>query len=136
MTRKRVFVSYHHSTDRHYKNLLLAWDKNKRFDFRMRDCSADLSVRSNNPESLKRVLSMKINKGTHFLVIIGPDTHDCEWVKWEIRKARELEKNIIAVKTNPHNRPPAELYRAGAEWINHFRMRPICEALEKTPTYE
>lgn len=38
--KKKLFVSY--DNDKHYKNLLLAWDGNKLFEFSMHDHSADV----------------------------------------------------------------------------------------------
>ena len=37
MAKPTVFISYDYDHDRHYKNLLLAWDKNKEFDFTFYD---------------------------------------------------------------------------------------------------
>ena len=33
MAKRKIFVSYDYDNDRHYKNILLAWDKNREFDF-------------------------------------------------------------------------------------------------------
>ena len=41
MPKHTVFISYAYDHDRHYKNLLLAWDKNKEFDFTFYDSSVD-----------------------------------------------------------------------------------------------
>ena len=35
MAAKKVFVSYDHSEDVHYKKLLRAWDANTEFDFEL-----------------------------------------------------------------------------------------------------
>ncbi len=40
MAKKKVFISYDYDKDRHYKNLLLAWDANSEFDFNLSDQSA------------------------------------------------------------------------------------------------
>jgi len=46
MAKKKVFISYDYDHDKHYKNLLLAWDKNSEFDFSFYDTSVDVSVDS------------------------------------------------------------------------------------------
>jgi len=96
--KKKVFVSYDYDNDKHYKNLLLAWDGNKLFDFSIHDHSADVSINSTNAAAIKSVLSRFINEATYFLVIVGAKTYKSAWVKWEIEKAVELNKRIIAVK--------------------------------------
>ena len=129
--KRKVYISYHYDTDRHYKNLLLAWNKNKNLDFHMRDQSADLSVNSAEAPVIKRILTEKIGQGNYFMVLIGKVTKKCEWVKWEIAKAKELEKKIIAIKIHPENKGPAELYGAGAAWALNFRLEAINAAMNK-----
>jgi hypothetical protein len=129
--KKRVFISYHYDRDRHYKNLLLAWNNKNLFDFHMRDESADISVDSREAAVIKRVISAKINHGNYFIVIIGKSTRKCQWVRWEIAKARELKKKIVAVKIDRRIAAPDELYGAGAAWAYTFSLQSINNALAK-----
>jgi hypothetical protein len=129
--KKKVFISYHFDKDCHYKNLLLAWNNNSHFDFHMRDLSADVSVHSTDASTIKRIISTKINKGNYFVVLVGPETHTCEWVKWEITKAKELKKKIVAVKIDRRHEAPEELYGAGAAWAYSFKLSAINNAIEK-----
>lgn len=129
--KKQVFVSYQYDRDRHYKNLLMAWNNNTLFDFQMRDQSADLSVNSLDASTIKRSISAKINKGNYFIVLVGKTTRKCEWVKWEIEKAKELKKKIIAVKLDRRNKAPDELYGAGAKWAYCFKLNAISNAINK-----
>ncbi|MDQ3109574.1 MAG: TIR domain-containing protein [Bacteroidota bacterium] len=129
--RRKVFISYHFERDRHYKNLLLAWDSNGNFDFHMRDYSADISIGSTEASVIKRAISTKINKGNYFIVIVGKSTHKCQWVKWEIAKAKELNKKIIAVKIDRRIPAPDELYRSGVSWAYTFRLNSISNAIAK-----
>lgn len=131
MAKKRVFISYDYDNDKHYKNLLLAWDKNKQFDFYISDYSADVSIDSTDAGSIKRVLSRFINDGNYFLCIVGKKTHKSGWVKWEIAKAVELRKKIIAVKTDRENRTPDELYGINASWALSFTHEAIKNAIDK-----
>lgn len=131
MAKKKVFISYDYTNDKHYKNLLLAWDKNADFDFSMDDQSADVSINSNDSTVIKRAISLKINSATYFLCIIGEKTYKSAWVKWEIEKAKELKKNIIAVKTAPSNISPSEITGIGAKWALSFSHEGIKTAIEK-----
>lgn len=132
MAKRRVFISYDYDNDRHYKNLLVAWDANKRFDFQFSDHSADVSINSVHAPAIKSVISRYINQGTTFLVIIGKKSYKSNWVKWEIAKAVELRKKIIAVKTDRTNISPDELLGVGASWAMSFTHESIIAAINNT----
>lgn len=106
MAKPKIFISYDYDNDKHYKNMLLAWDKNDEFDFAFSDHSADVSIQSTNAEAIKRAISAKINSATHFLCIVGSKTSSSGWVTWEIDKAKELKKKLVAVKTASDNKTP------------------------------
>lgn len=127
--KKKVFISYDYEGDKHYKNLLLAWDKNKTFDFYTSDYSADVGINSTKAGTVKSVLSRYINEATYLLVIVGKKTHKSDWVKWEIEKAIELKKKIVAVKTDRENTSPSELYNIGASWAMSFTLESISNAI-------
>lgn len=127
--KKKIFVSYDYTNDKHYKNLLLAWDANKLFDFSIHDHSADVGINSTDARAIKSVLSRYINEATYFLVIVGAKTHKSEWVKWEIEKAVELGKRIVAVKTDRENTSPSELLGVGASWAMSFTYQAIVDAI-------
>uniref|UniRef100_UPI0040470D32 TIR domain-containing protein n=1 Tax=Roseivirga sp. TaxID=1964215 RepID=UPI0040470D32 len=129
MAKKKVFISYDYDNDRHYKNLLLAWDGNKQFDFSISDHSADVSINSTRAATIKGVLTRKIDECPRFLVIVGTHTHKSNWVKWEIEKAHSLGKKIIAVKTDRSNTTPSELYGIGVSWAMSFTLLSISNAI-------
>lgn len=130
--KKKVFISYDYINDKHYKNLLLAWDQNKRFDFYISDYSADVSIDSTKASAIKSVLSRYINEATVLLVIVGKQTHKSDWVRWEINKAFELGKRIVAVKTDRENLTPPELYNIGASWAMSFALVSISNAIDNS----
>jgi len=130
MANKKVFISYDYDNDKHYKNLLVAWDANKEFDFSFYDASVDVSVDSDDAAAIKRVISARINSAPYFLCIVGEKTHSSRWVAWEIGKAVELKKKIIAVKTAKDNTSPAGLYGVGAQWALSFTFASIKKALD------
>ncbi len=130
MAKKKVFISYDYDNDRHYKNLLLAWDANRLFDFSIHDHSADVSINSTNASAIKSVLSRYINEVPYFLVIVGSKTYRSAWVTWEIKKAVELNKRIIAVKTDRENTSPDALLGVGASWAMSFTYDAITRAID------
>jgi len=127
---KKVFISYDYDNDKHYKNLLLAWDANKQFDFSMYDMSADVSIDSVTASVIKSVISRYINEATYFLVIVGSKTHKSKWVTWEIEKAVELKKKIVAVKIDKDNTSPEALLGIGASWAMSFTFDAIKKAID------
>jgi hypothetical protein len=130
MAKKKVFISYDYDEDKNYKNLLLAWDKHSDFDFSMDDHSADVSIDSTDAAAIKRAISAKINNATYFLCIIGKKTHKSKWVKWEIEKAVELKKKIIAVKIEKDNTSPDAILNVGAKWAMSFTFDSIKNAID------
>lgn len=130
MAKKKIFISYDYDNDKNYKNLLLAWDKNSEFDFSFEDHSADVSINSDDAAAIKRAISAKINSATYFLCIIGKKTYKSDWVKWEISKAVELKKKLVAVKTESGNTSPDEILGVGASWAMSFTFEAIKKAIE------
>lgn len=131
MGKKTIFISYDYDNDKHYKNLLCAWDKNKEFDFAFYDASVDVSVDSTDAAAIKRAISARINSATHFLCIVGEKTHKSGWVAWEINKAVELKKKIVAVKTAKDNLSPLGLIGVGATWAMSFTFASIKKAIDE-----
>jgi len=131
VAKKKIFISYDYDNDKHYKNLLLAWDKNSEFDFGFSDQSADVSIQSTDAAAIKRAISAKINAATYFLCIVGEKTSRSSWVSWEIEKAKELNKKLVAVKTSSGNTTPSELLNAGASWAMSFTFDAIKKAIDE-----
>ncbi|SRR6266496_810981 len=130
MAKKKIFISYDYDNDKHFKNLLLAWDQNKRFDFYMSDLSTDVSINSVKSSVVKSVISRYINESSIFLVIVGKRTYKSQWINWEIKKAIELNKKLVAVKTTRDNTTPDSLYGVGASWAMAFSFSSITNAIE------
>jgi len=130
MAKKKVFISYDYDNDKHYKNLLVAWDKNSEFDFGFSDQSADVSIQSTDAAAIKRAISAKINAATYFLCLVGAKTSQSSWVSWEIDKAKELKKRLVVVKISSGNTTPIGLLNAGASWAMSFTFDAIKKAIE------
>ena len=130
MAKRRVFISFDYDNDRHYKNLLVAWDQNKQFDLSFYDGSVTVPVNSQDAGPIRRVISQRIAACPRFLCIVGKKTHKSDWVAWEIDKAIELDRKLIAVKTDRLNTSPANLLNAGATWAHSFTFDAIKKALD------
>mgnify|MGYP001281131729 CR=1 FL=1 len=117
MATKKIFISFDYDNDKHYKNLLLAWSANQTIaDFYINDKSVTEPVDSDKAGPIKGVIAVKIGNATGLLCIVGRLTTTSGWVTWEINKAVELKKNIIAVKVDKGCPTPAALYGVGATW--------------------
>ena len=130
MVKAKIFISYDYDNNRHYKNMLLAWDKNHEFDFAFSDHSADVSIQSTSADAIKRAISAKINSATHFLCLVGAKTSNSKWVAWEIEKAKELKRKLVAVKITSSNTTPSGLLNAGASWAMSFTFDAIKKAIQ------
>ncbi|KYG34924.1 TIR domain-containing protein [Alkalihalobacillus trypoxylicola] len=129
---KKVFVSYHSALeDTRYKNLLVAWSKNDNgyFDLKFDDTSVGVSINSTNATYIKSVIKGKISDSSVFLCLVGENTHNSDWVKWEINKAVELGKKVVAVKIKSSYQTPENLYGIGAKWAMSFTYESIKKAL-------
>jgi hypothetical protein len=84
-----------------------------------------VSVNSDDAAVIRRVISGKKNLSTHLLCIVGIHTHQSRWVEWEIRKAVELGKKIVAVKTASTNGTPAALFGNTDQWAMSFTFESI-----------
>lgn len=130
MAKLKIFISYDYDNDKHYKNMLLAWDKNDEFDFAFSDHSADVSIQSTNADAIKRAISAKINSAIHFLCLVGSKTSNSGWVTWEIEKAKEPKRKLVAVKIDSGNTTPGGLFNSGASWAMSFTFDAIKKAVD------
>ncbi|MCK5384812.1 MAG: TIR domain-containing protein [Alphaproteobacteria bacterium] len=94
----KVFISYYSKGDSHYKNMIMAWVNNNNFELDFDDVSTDVKIKSTDTKYMKRRIKEQIKKADFFIVFVGEDTHEREWVSWEIKQAQSMCKPIIAVK--------------------------------------
>ena len=132
MAKRKVFISFDYNNDRHYKNLLVAWDKNKHFDFSFYDGSVTVPVNSTSAGPIRRVISRRISECPRFLCIVGERTYSSSWVAWEIDKAVQLSRKLIAIKTSRSNSTPPSLYGVDATWALSFTFDGIKKALDES----
>jgi len=131
MAKAKVFVSYDHSEDAHYKYLLQAWDANPSFDFEFDSRGPNVAISSDEAAVVKQSLTRMMKSATHLLVLVGAKTSTSSWVKWEIERAKmdDVKLNLAAVKLSKENVSPAGLLNVGTSWATSFQRDRIVEAL-------
>ena len=129
MAKNKVFISYDYDNDKAAKDRLLGWDTNKEFDFSSYDRSFDVAVDSDEAAAIKQDLAARIGESSHFLCIIGKETYRRDWMAWEIRKAVELKKKLVAVKTDSIYNSPTAMQGVGASWSTMFDFDSIKKAM-------
>ena len=131
MPRQKVFVSYDHSEDAHYKRLLQAWDANTEFDFEFDSRGPNVPIDSDNATTVKQVLTRMMKDATHLLVLVGAKTASSKWVTWEVERAKQsdVKLRLAAVKLAQANTTPSGLLAVGTSWATSFERDRIVEAL-------
>lgn len=133
MAKKKVFVSYDHSEDALYKNLLQAWDANPDFDFEFDSRGPRVAINSTDAAVVKARLTTLMKGATHLLVLVGANSHTSNWMTWEIdrAKATDVKLKLAAVKLAKANVTPPGLLNVGTSWATSFECDRIVEALNQ-----
>ena len=131
MAKTKVFVSYDHSEDVHYKRLLQAWDANPNFDFEFDSRGPNVPINSDDAAVVKTSLAKLLKSATHLLVIVGEKSSTSDWMTWEIARAKQPDTKLklAAVKLNKSNTTPAGLLNVGTAWATSFERDRIVDAL-------
>src|SRR5690349_16570491 len=132
---KKVFVSYDHSEDADYRDLLRAWDTNIHFDFDFDLRSPTVAIDSTEASVIQGVLTKKMKESEYILVIIGSKSHSSKWMNWEIERAKQSDTDLkfAAVKINSSNTKPFGLPSTTAI-ADEFKLDKIVVALENAKT--
>lgn len=132
MAKKKVFVSYDHSEDVHYKRLLQAWDANAGFDFDFDSRGPNVPINSEDAGRIKAALTAKMKEADYLLVIVGEKTHTSDWVTWEIDRAKQSDTKLrlTAIKIDRTNITPSGLTGTGTSWAYSFTQDSINTALD------
>jgi len=129
MVKNKVFIGYDYDCDKASKDRLLGWDVNKEFDFSAYDRSFGVAVDSPEAATIKQDLTARIGDSSHFLCIVGKETYRSAWMAWEIRKAVELKKELVAAKTDSTHNSPTAMQGVGASWSTTFNFDSIKKAV-------
>ncbi|MCH8498601.1 MAG: TIR domain-containing protein [Marinobacter sp.] len=99
---KNVFLSHHHKDDASVDGLT-SMVSGKGYQLR----NSSIRVKPENQKridkkqisdkTIARLLRMKMRWASQVIVIIGKETHQRDWVNWEIKAAHQLGKPIIGV---------------------------------------
>jgi hypothetical protein len=132
MAKKKVFVSYDHSEDAHYKRLLQAWDANPNFDFEFDSRGPNVAINSNDATVVKATLTKLMKESTHLLVLVSEKSNTSDWMKWEIDRAKQSDTRLklAAVKLAKTNITPDGLLNVGTAWVTSFERDRIVDALD------
>lgn len=91
-----IFVSHYHEDEENVENLknLLG---NIGYEIKNSSVTSDKFNRANNSDYIKNLLRDRIKWAAVFICLIGPETHNSEWVDYEIQEAHKMGKPIIGV---------------------------------------
>ena len=138
MAKKKIFISFDYENDSKYKNMLLAWDANKEFDFSFNDKTAK-EIQSDDISRIKAGLTSYIKQADYVLVLVGKyankkdkradEIGKTNWINWEIAKGKEIKKKLIGVKIDREYESPSELLGSGATWAMSFSFESIKRAI-------
>ena len=132
---KNVFVSHYHEDE----DTIGAMKELLGNDYSIRNYSvtSDKYNRAQNEDYIKSLLRPLINEVSTFICLIGPKTHDSEWVDWEIREAERMGKQIIGVYiygAKDSDIPPA--LEEFADAIVGWRRDSIINAMNGVSAFE
>jgi ribonuclease BN (tRNA processing enzyme) len=130
MKNKNVFISHHHNDEEHIGKLKTLLDKN---GYVLRNSSID-STKPNdakNPDYVKSLLTDGIKWAGTTIVLIGPKTHESDFVDWEIEKSYKEGKRIVGVYINgaTESDMPGEFLKHGDALVGWTGNR-IIDAIE------
>ena len=129
---KQVYLSFDHENDGYYKDVLLTWSKMPGFaQLWVNDQPPTMPVDAPDADSLKDALARRIGAASGLLCIVGAESSTNGWMEWEIKKADELGKRIIAVRINRDVAVPELLSDMGATCAMSFTFEGIRRAIEE-----
>lgn len=94
---KNIFVSHYHSDAEKIENMK---ELLKKKNFYVRDSSIyeeKNENNANNEDYIKSLIRPQIEWAGTVVVLIGKNTADSDWVRWEIETAAKKDKRIVGV---------------------------------------
>ncbi len=116
--RKNVFISFAYE-DVDEVNLLRAHAKNEKSDIEFNDRSVQEPYESDRADYIRSRLGDRINQASTVVVYLSDHTARSSWVRWEVEKAIELSKRVVAV--HPTGKAPASL----PSWIRENQIKVV-----------
>jgi hypothetical protein len=91
---KRVFLSFKMEDKKQVDGVrLLSWHQH--VDLEFYDESVRTAYKSENAPYIRSRIREKINRSSVTVGLLGQNTHQSEWVNWELATSRELNKSIV-----------------------------------------
>ena len=130
LTKRRVFISYHHKFDQVYCDWL-SKHLSKNLEV-FTDRSLDKPVRSDDPEYVNRVIREDYIQGSSITIILcGQETHKRKYVDWEIYSTLHHQHALLGIHLPTHKVTPKRLhqnYQSGyahaVYWNNQWALNP------------
>jgi len=127
---KQVYLCFDHERDGYYKDVLVTWSKMPGFaHFWINEQPPPAAVDSAEAEPVKQTLGKRIGAASGLLCVLGEGCCTNGWMEWEVRKADELGKRIIAVRINRDCAVPELLSDIGATCAMSFTFEGIRRAI-------
>jgi len=102
--RRRVFISFRH-TDLDKVNFLRMQAKNKKSNLDFIDMSLRVPFNSENADYIKRGIRARIEKSSVTVVMASDDTHESDWVNWEINETLSMGKGVVVIDARKSSTP-------------------------------
>ena len=129
---KQVYLSFDHAHDGYYKDVLVTWSKMPGFaQLWINDHPPTMPVDAPDADSYKEALAQRIRAASGLLCVLGAESSTNGWMEWEIKKADQLGKRIIAVRINRDCAVPELLSDLGATCAMSFTFEGIRRAIEE-----
>jgi hypothetical protein len=90
-----------------------------------------MPVDAPDAEPYKEALAQRIGAASGLLCILGAESSTNGWMEWEIKRADQLGKRIIAVRINRDCAVPELLSDMGATCAMSFTFEGIRRAIEE-----
>jgi hypothetical protein len=90
-----------------------------------------MPVDAPDADSYKEALAQRIRAASGLLCVLGAESSTNGWMEWEIKKADQLGKRIIAVRINRDVAVPELLSDLGATCAMSFTYEGIRRAIEE-----
>jgi hypothetical protein len=97
MAKRRVFISFDHDDTEKVNGFMALRNILDNFDFY--NHKLDRRINSNNPDYMAKVISDEyIRPASVTIVLIGNNTANSQWVKWEIGESNRQGKGILGIR--------------------------------------
>ena len=93
-----IFIPHYGGDEKHVEELKSLISKHGNYEIRDSSIVETEPNKATNTEYIKSIIRPKIDWAGKIIVLIGPKTHERDWVNWEIEYAiKSGDKNIIGV---------------------------------------